>query len=49
MADGGASDGCLCLQFLTLHGGMNNAFTSAAATCYYFDILADYLQPALDR
>jgi insulysin len=38
-----------CPQFLTRHGGYNNAWTADNATCYYFSILADYLQPALDR
>lgn len=36
-------------SFLSSHGGSSNAYTSSEDTCYYFDINADYLDPALDR
>ena len=36
-------------QFLSAHGGKSNAFTSGEHTNYYFDVLADFLEPALDR
>lgn len=36
-------------QFISTHGGGNNAYTALENTNYYFDIDKDYLQPALDR
>lgn len=36
-------------SFMDTHGGSNNAYTSFDHTNYYFDISAEYLQPALDR
>ncbi|PHQ17141.1 insulinase family protein [Marinobacter profundi] len=36
-------------QFIKSHGGSHNAFTAFQDTNYFFDIQADYLEPALDR
>ncbi|RBW51400.1 insulinase family protein [Marinobacter sp. F3R11] len=36
-------------QFIKTHGGSHNAFTAFRNTNYFFDIQADYLEPALDR
>ncbi len=36
-------------SFISSHGGQNNAFTSYSHTNYFFDVDADYLEPALDR
>lgn len=36
-------------QFIRSHGGSHNAFTAFRDTNYFFDIQADYLEPALDR
>ncbi len=35
--------------FIAKHGGAHNAYTSYTDTNYYFDIDANYLEPALDR
>lgn len=35
--------------FLSAHSGRSNASTSAMHTNYYFDVLADHLEAALDR
>ncbi|WP_369601552.1 insulinase family protein [Hahella sp. SMD15-11] len=35
--------------FINQHGGSHNAFTAANHTNYFFDVDADYLEPALDR
>ncbi|WP_291830206.1 insulinase family protein [Marinobacter sp.] len=36
-------------QFIRSHGGSHNAFTAFADTNYFFDVEADFLEPALDR
>ena len=36
-------------DFITRHGGANNAYTTNAHTNYYFDVDADQLKGALDR
>ncbi len=36
-------------DFMTAHGGNDNAYTSYDHTNYFFDIDKDYLEPALDR
>ena len=36
-------------NFLSTHGGYDNAFTSTQETNYYFSVQADYLEQALDR
>lgn len=36
-------------QFIRSHGGSHNAFTAFADTNYFFDIEAEFLEPALDR
>ena len=36
-------------EYLSEHGGSSNAFTDSGHTCYYFDINAKYLHPALQR
>ncbi len=36
-------------DFITSHGGGNNAFTTDEHTRFYFDIQPEYLAPALDR
>ena len=36
-------------NFLSTHGGNDNAFTSTQETNYYFSVQADYLEQALDR
>jgi secreted Zn-dependent insulinase-like peptidase len=36
-------------EFISNHGGMDNAFTSSEDTTYFFDIDKDYLDGALDR
>lgn len=36
-------------EFISQHGGDNNAYTSGENTSYYFDIENSYLEPALDR
>lgn len=35
--------------FISAHGGRHNAFTGFEDTNYFFDVNADYLEPALDR
>ena len=36
-------------QFIKSHGGQHNAFTAFQDTNYFFDIQAEFLEPALDR
>jgi secreted Zn-dependent insulinase-like peptidase len=36
-------------QFIKSHGGSHNAFTAFQDTNYFFDIEAEFLEPALDR
>jgi len=36
-------------EFMSAHGGSDNAYTSYDHTNYFFDIDKDYLEPALDR
>ena len=36
-------------RFIGAHGGSHNAYTAFEHTNYFFDIDADYLEPALDR
>ena len=36
-------------QFIRSHGGSHNAFTAFADTNYFFDVEAEFLEPALDR
>lgn len=36
-------------EFISAHGGSHNAYTSFDHTNYFFDIDAQYLEPALDR
>lgn len=36
-------------SYISANGGMNNAYTSAETTVYYFDINSANLEPALDR
>ena len=36
-------------QFISSHGGSDNAYTALEDTNYYFDIDKNYLEPALDR
>ncbi|MCM0612557.1 insulinase family protein [Marinobacter sediminum] len=36
-------------QFIKSHGGSHNAFTSFQDTNYFFDVQAQFLEPALDR
>ncbi|WP_404363581.1 insulinase family protein [Marinobacter sp.] len=36
-------------QFIKSHGGSHNAFTAFQDTNYFFDIQAEFLEPALDR
>ena len=36
-------------EFISNHGGMDNAFTASENTSYFFDIDKDYLDEALDR
>ena len=36
-------------NFLSTHGGYDNAFTSTQETNYHFSVQADYLEQALDR
>lgn len=36
-------------DFMSAHGGQDNAYTSYDHTNYFFDIDADHLEPALDR
>lgn len=36
-------------QFLSVHGGHSNAFTSGDHTNFYFDVGSEFLEPALDR
>src|SRR5690554_1702665 len=36
-------------QFIRSHGGRHNAFTAFADTNYFFDVEAEFLEPALDR
>ena len=36
-------------EFMSAHGGGDNAYTSYDHTNYFFDIDANYLEPALDR
>ncbi len=43
--------GCLFMfvQYLSQHGGTDNAFTSREHTNYFFDVAPDHLAGALDR
>ncbi len=36
-------------QFIRSHGGSHNAFTAFQDTNFFFDVEADFLEPALDR
>jgi insulysin len=36
-------------KFLSDHGGTSNAYTDSEDTNYFFDISAEFLEPALDR
>ncbi len=36
-------------QFIKSHGGSHNAFTAFQDTNYFFDVQAEFLEPALDR
>jgi secreted Zn-dependent insulinase-like peptidase len=36
-------------QFIRSHGGSHNAFTAFEDTNYFFDVEAEFLEPALDR
>ncbi|HET8850140.1 MAG TPA: insulinase family protein [Marinobacter sp.] len=36
-------------QFIRSHGGSHNAFTAFQDTNYFFDVEAEFLEPALDR
>ncbi|KAG0435880.1 Insulin-degrading enzyme [Dictyocoela muelleri] len=36
-------------EFLSLHNGTNNAYTTDEKTVYYFDVDSNYLKDALDR
>lgn len=36
-------------QFIKSHGGQHNAFTRFQDTNYFFDVQAEFLEPALDR
>ena len=36
-------------EFIRAHGGSANAYTSSVRTQYFFDINADWLQPAMDQ
>jgi len=36
-------------DFISSHGGSQNAYTSFDHTNYFFDVAADHLEPALDR
>jgi secreted Zn-dependent insulinase-like peptidase len=36
-------------NFISQHGGGNNAWTGAEHTCYFFDISNSHFEPALDR
>ncbi len=36
-------------EYIKKHGGQANAFTASQETVYYFDILPDFIEPALDR
>lgn len=36
-------------KYISEHGGQYNAYTSSDCTCYYFDILPEHLEGALDR
>ena len=36
-------------QFIKSHGGQHNAFTAFQDTNYFFDVQAEFLEPALDR
>lgn len=36
-------------EYITAHGGSNNAYTAFENTNYFFDIAPAYLEPALDR
>ena len=36
-------------EFISSHGGMDNAFTGSEHTNYFFDIDKDFLDPTLDR
>ncbi|KZX75100.1 hypothetical protein A3715_02365 [Oleiphilus sp. HI0009] len=36
-------------KFISEHGGGHNAYTSLEHTNYFFDVSAEYLEPALDR
>lgn len=37
------------MEFISSHGGRNNAYTADEHTNYFFDIDKDFLDPALDR
>lgn len=36
-------------QFISQHGGHNNAWTGTEHTCFFFDIQSQHLKPALER
>jgi insulysin len=36
-------------QFVQKHGGHSNAYTDNEATCFYLDVVAAQLEPAMDR
>lgn len=36
-------------EFLAEHGGSDNAFTGTEHTNFHFSVVAEYLEPALDR
>ncbi len=36
-------------EFIKSHGGQHNAFTAFQDTNYFFDVQAEFLEPALDR
>ncbi len=36
-------------EYLSQHNGSNNAWTGTEHTCFFFDINAEHLEPALDR
>ena len=36
-------------EFLSKHGGFSNAYTATEKTVYYYDVLADHMEEALNR
>jgi secreted Zn-dependent insulinase-like peptidase len=42
-------DGSEYQQFISQHGGTNNAWTATEHTCFFFDIHHQYFEQALDR